>query len=85
LYWVLSPQKAYNRMQLLVSSFFKHSHHFDYWNRHLNMCIHTWYLGCHESWSWTMLLPSGTCRKPITSITAVLLPFVDYLLTVSCT
>jgi hypothetical protein len=27
-------------------------------------------------WIWTVLLPSDTHRKPITSITAVLLPFV---------
>jgi hypothetical protein len=33
------------------------------------------------SWSWPLLLPGGT-RKPIRSITAVLLPFVTYLLTV---
>jgi hypothetical protein len=33
------------------------------------------------SWSWTVLLPSDTHRKHITSITAVLLPFVTYLLT----
>jgi hypothetical protein len=33
------------------------------------------------SWSRTVLLPSDTHRKPITSITAVLLPFVSYLLT----
>jgi hypothetical protein len=33
------------------------------------------------SWSWTVLLPSGTYTKPITSITAILLPFVTYLLT----
>jgi hypothetical protein len=32
------------------------------------------------SWSWTVLLPSDTYRKLITSITAVLLPFVTYLL-----
>jgi hypothetical protein len=31
-------------------------------------------------WSWTVLLPSDTCRKLTTSITAVLLPFVTYLL-----
>jgi hypothetical protein len=31
-------------------------------------------------WSWTVLLPSDTHRKPITSITAVLLPFTNYLL-----
>jgi hypothetical protein len=33
------------------------------------------------SWSWTVLLPSDTHRKPSTSITAVLLPFVTCLLT----
>jgi hypothetical protein len=33
------------------------------------------------SWSWTVLLPSDTHRKPITSFTAVLLPSVIYLLT----
>jgi hypothetical protein len=33
------------------------------------------------SWSWTVLLPSDTHRKPIASITAVLLPLVTYLLT----
>jgi hypothetical protein len=31
------------------------------------------------SWSWTVLLPSDTHRTPITSITAVLLPFVTCL------
>jgi hypothetical protein len=33
------------------------------------------------SWSWPVLLPSDTYRKTITSITAVLLSFVTYLLT----
>jgi hypothetical protein len=33
------------------------------------------------SWSWTVLLPSDVYRKPITSITAVSLRFVIYLLT----
>ena len=33
------------------------------------------------SWSWTVLLPSDTYRKPITSITAVILQFKTYLLT----
>jgi hypothetical protein len=33
------------------------------------------------SWSWTVLLSSDTHRIPITSITAVLLPFVTYLVT----
>jgi hypothetical protein len=32
------------------------------------------------SWSWTVLLPSDTHRKPIKSITTVLLPFVTYFL-----
>jgi hypothetical protein len=36
---------------------------------------------CTTSWSWTVLLPSDTHRNPITSITAVLLPSVIYLLT----
>jgi hypothetical protein len=35
------------------------------------------------SWSWAVLLPSGTHIKPITSITTVWLPFVTYLLTLS--
>jgi hypothetical protein len=33
------------------------------------------------SWSWTVLLPSDTHRKPITSITTVLLPFLTNLQT----
>jgi hypothetical protein len=33
------------------------------------------------SWSWTVLLPSDTHRKPIAFIIAVSLPFVAYLLT----
>jgi hypothetical protein len=37
------------------------------------------------SWSWTVLLPIDTHTKPITSVTAVLLPFVTYLLTLSST
>jgi hypothetical protein len=34
------------------------------------------------SWSWTVLQPSDTHREPITSITAVLLQFVTYGLTI---
>jgi hypothetical protein len=37
------------------------------------------------SWSWTVLVPSDTYTKSIMSITAVLLPFVTYLLTLPCT
>jgi hypothetical protein len=33
------------------------------------------------SWSWTVLLHSGTNRKPITSITVAMLPSVTYILT----
>jgi hypothetical protein len=33
------------------------------------------------SWNWIVLLPSDIHRKPITSITTVLLPSVTYLLT----
>jgi hypothetical protein len=35
------------------------------------------------SWSWTVLLPINIPRKPNASITADLLPFVTYLLTLS--
>jgi hypothetical protein len=36
------------------------------------------------SWSWIALLHSHIHRKPITSITAALLPSVTYLLTLLC-
>jgi hypothetical protein len=54
----------------------KHRHHFDYWNRPLNMRV--CYLDCLK----LVLLPSDTHRKPIMSIKAVLLPFVISLMTV---
>jgi hypothetical protein len=41
------------------------------------------YLDCHGSV--IVLLPSDKHRKYITSITAVLLPFLMYLLTLPCT
>jgi hypothetical protein len=41
-----------------------------------------WTWACTSTWSWTVLLPSFTHRKPIKSISAVLLPFVTYFLTV---
>jgi hypothetical protein len=47
-------------------------------NQHLNMFKHVCYLDCHEAR--TVLLPSDTHRKPITSMTDDLLPFVTYLL-----
>jgi hypothetical protein len=65
--------------------------HVCYLHFFLNKCIYKKGLGnahptfCSTlprlSWSWTLLLPSDTDRKYITSITAVLLPFVTYLLT----
>jgi hypothetical protein len=69
------PQKMHNRTVLLGSTL-KHGRHFDYWKQP----AHTRLLP-RLSCSWTVLLPSDTHRKPITSITAVLLPLVTYLLT----
>jgi hypothetical protein len=74
------PQKTHNRTLLLGRTQLKHRRHFDYWNNSLNMCMRVCYL---DSWSWTVLLPSDTHRKPITSIAVALFPFVTYLLTVS--
>jgi hypothetical protein len=39
------------------------------------------YLWTRLSWNWTVLLPSDTYRKPVTSITAILLPSVTYFST----
>jgi hypothetical protein len=75
LHWVLLPTKKDNRMLFFGITFLMHSRYFDYWN-HVHACLLP-----RLSWSWTMLLPSDTYRKHITSITAVLLPFVTYLLT----
>jgi hypothetical protein len=78
LHWVLLPtkKKKHNRT-LLFGCTLKHGRHFDYWTQPLNMCIRVCYLDCHEA---------GLCcylviYKPITSVTAILLPFVTYLLT----
>jgi hypothetical protein len=75
------PQKMHNRT-LLFGSTLKHGGHFDYWDQPLNMHMHVCYL--RLQWSWTVLLPSDTHRKPIRSITAVLLPFTAYSLTLPC-
>jgi hypothetical protein len=53
---------------------FKHGHYFGFWNQPLSL-LH------RLSWSWTVLLPSDTHIKFISSSTAVLLPFVTYQLT----
>jgi hypothetical protein len=87
------PQNTHD-LTLLFGITLKRARHFDYWKQHVNMRIRmrVCYLGLFKiyiykkrprlSWSWTVLLPSDTYRKPITSITAVLLPFVTYLLTI---
>jgi hypothetical protein len=68
----------HNSTLLFSSTLLKHGRHFHYWNQPLNMRMHICYLDCHQA---------GLCcylvihRKPTTSITALLLPFVTYLLT----
>jgi hypothetical protein len=68
------PQKTHNITLLFGNTLLSHSRNFHCWNQPLNMCLRVFYLECHEG---------DTHRKPITSITSVLLPFVVYLLTVS--
>jgi hypothetical protein len=70
-------QKTHNRTLLLSSTLLKHGRQFDYWNQPQH--AHARLLP-RMSWSWTVLLPSDTHRKPIMSVTAVLLPCVTYLL-----
>jgi hypothetical protein len=65
--------KTHNRALL------KHGRYFDYRNHPLNIA-HARLLR-RLSRSWTVLLPSDINSKLITSVTAVLLPFVTYLLT----
>jgi hypothetical protein len=72
-------QKSQKRTLQFVSRFPKYGRHFDYCNPPLNMHMRVCYLGCHLSW--TVLLPSDTQRKPITSITALSVPLMIYLLT----
>jgi hypothetical protein len=78
LHWVLRPKRMHNRTLLLGNTLLNHGHPFDYWNQPPNVC------GCYPrlSWSWTVLLPSDTYRRPITSITTVILHLSTYLLTV---
>jgi hypothetical protein len=77
----LSPfahKRMHNVMLLFNGILMKHSHYFDYWKTSEHAYTH---LLPKLSWNWTVLLRSDTHRKRITSITAVLLPFVIYLLT----
>jgi hypothetical protein len=73
------PQKNRNITLLFGIKLLNHSSHFDYWNQPLNMSIRVCFVDCHEAG--IVLLPSGIYRKPITFITAALLPFVTNLLT----
>jgi hypothetical protein len=76
LHWVLCPLKTHNRTLLFGNTPQAWS---PFWllkpaSEHAHRLPRL-------SWSWTMLLPSDTHRNPITSITAVLLSFLTYLLT----
>jgi hypothetical protein len=78
--WIKSccAQKRNNITLLFGSINLKHGRHFDSWNQPLTMRMCVCYLDCHEA---------GLCcylvihMENLLSITAVLLPFVTYLLT----
>jgi hypothetical protein len=79
LHRIFLPIKTHNWMLLFDNTLLKHGRHFDYWNQPLNMRMCVCYLHRHAS---------GLCcylvihiENLITSITAVLLPCVTYLLT----
>jgi hypothetical protein len=78
LHWALWPQKAHNRTCSSVV-------YFSSTVTILTAETILWTCACAcllpwLSWIWTVLLPSDTYRKPVTSKTAVLLPFVTCLL-----
>jgi hypothetical protein len=77
--WVLLPTK--NGTRELCSSVVYSQARQPFWLLKLASENAHGHLLSRLSLSWTMLLPSETGSKPITSITAVLLPFVTYLLT----
>jgi hypothetical protein len=76
-----STTKSYNKTLFLGSTLLKHGRRFDYWNEPLNIRMRVCYLSCHEA---------GLCSHVVihiespTSITALLLPFLTYLLTALC-
>jgi hypothetical protein len=74
-------QKTRKRTLIFGSTFLKRGPHFDYWNQLLNMRMRVCYLDSHEAGLCCYLVI--THRKPITTITVVLLPFVTYLLSPS--
>jgi hypothetical protein len=65
----------HNRTLFFGNKLLKRGRHFDYWHQSLIMRMRVCYV---VPWSWTVLLPSDTRRKPITSIAALLLPIVTY-------
>jgi hypothetical protein len=80
LHCLLLSTKIHNITLLFCTTrtLFKHGRHFDCWSQPLSICMPVCYLDCHEA---------GLCCylviyiEDITSIRAVLLPFVTYLLT----
>jgi hypothetical protein len=78
LHQVFLPIKMHNRMLLFSSILLNQS---PFWLvKSASEHAHT-YLLLRLSWRWTALLPSDIHSKPVTSIRAVLRPFVTYLLT----
>jgi hypothetical protein len=67
------PGRNAQKTLLFSRTLLKHGRHFYYWNQALNM-----HMLPRLTWSWAVLLPSDVHRKPVT---AVLLPFMTYLLT----
>jgi hypothetical protein len=49
LHWVLLTTKTHNRNLLFDSTLLKHSRHFYYWNKPLNMRTRVCYHDCHEA------------------------------------
>jgi hypothetical protein len=50
LHWVILPTKK-NAQQNAArcSTLLEHSHHFDYWNKPVNMCKCDCYVDCHDA------------------------------------
>jgi hypothetical protein len=72
---ILGTESFYPQKTLLFGIIvLKHGRHFI--NKPVSELAHARLLP-RLSWSWTVLLPGDTHRKPITSITAVLLLFTD--------
>jgi hypothetical protein len=81
-HWVVLPtKKKRNRFLLFGGILPKRGHHF--WLLKLASENAYAHMLPRLSWSWTVLLPSDAYRKPITTTTATLLPFLTYLLTLS--